>query len=210
MKFDELVEVAAGMPCFTTGFLAGGQNANQVRLQLSRWVKDGRVVRLRKGVYVLAAPYRKVRVELFCVANSLKRPSYVSTQSALAWYGLIPEYVPAVTSVTTGRPETIQTAFGRHEYRHIKRSFFRGYEQVDLPDGQRAFVATAEKALLDLVYLTPGGDSPEYIRQLRLQNLDRVNALLLRDWAARLKSRKLMRAGEAIIDVMNEGEGVEL
>jgi len=209
MKFDELLEVAGGLPYFTTGFLAGGQDPRKVRLQLNRWVKDGRVIWLRKGVYVLAAPYRKIVIEPFCVANGLKRPSYVSNQSALAWYGLIPEYVPAVTSVTTGRPQTVQTPVGRYLYRHVKKSFFRGYARLDLPGGQ-AFVATAEKALLDLVYLTPGADTPEYIRQLRLQNLDRLNGGLLCGWAEELKSDKLMRACMGIIEVIREGEGMEL
>jgi len=210
MKFDELVELTGELVCFTTGFLTGGQDPRQIRLQLSRWVKDGRVIRLRKGVYVLAAPYRKVRVEPFCIANSLKRPSYVSAQSALAWYGLIPEYVAAVTSVTTGRPETIETPLGRYEYRHVKQSLFHGCRQVDLMEGQRTVVATPEKALLDLIYLTPGGDSPDYIRQLRLQNLDRLDTADLRNEAHHLKNCKLMRASEAIIDVVSEGEGVEL
>jgi hypothetical protein len=46
---------------------------------------------------------------------------------------------------------------------------------TDLGGGQKAFVATPEKALLDLVHLQPGGDAPDYLRELRLQNLDRLD-----------------------------------
>ena len=54
--------------------------------------------------------------------------------------------------------------------------------------GQRAFVARPEKALLDLVYLQPGGDAPAYLRELRLQNLDRIDLDALRNLAERARS----------------------
>ncbi|TVR93723.1 MAG: hypothetical protein EA428_01545 [Spirochaetaceae bacterium] len=44
---------------------------------------------------------------------------------------MIPEHVPETTCVTTGRPSVIETPFGRIRYRHIKRSGFFGYQQVE-------------------------------------------------------------------------------
>jgi hypothetical protein len=57
----------------------------------------------------------------------MRKASYVSLQSALAYHGAIPEHVPMTTSVTTRRPERLQTPIGPFLYRHVKRSFFFGY-----------------------------------------------------------------------------------
>jgi hypothetical protein len=101
--------------------------------------------------------------------------SYVSLQSALAHYGLIPEYVPVVTSVTTGRPNRWDTALGSYAFRHIKIELFRGYRLAEVSPGQEAFLASPEKALLDLIHLQPGADSLLYLQELRLQNLEHLN-----------------------------------
>ena len=210
MNFDDLLKQTADLPCFSTRFLAAGQSLPQVRLQLARWVKDGRLIKIHKGLYTLAQHYRKVKAESFYIANVLKPHSYVSLQSALAWYGLIPEFVPVVTSVSTARPQSIETPLGRFEYRHISKDYFWGYQQLELADKQAAFVARPEKALLDLVYLTPGGDKREFLKELRLQNLETINGEVLKEFVERTKRPKLKRAFENIELIIKEGEGVEL
>jgi predicted transcriptional regulator of viral defense system len=210
MKFEDLLKKVGDVPCFSTRFLAAGENLPQVRLQLARWVKDGRLIKLHKGFYTFAEPYRKIKPELFSIANSLKSPSYVSLQSALSWHGLIPEFVPATTSIATVRPQAIETSFGRFEYRHVNKNFFWGYQKVELSERQQAFVAIAEKALLDLVYLTSGGDQKKFLRELRLQNLDKLSKDTLRQYAEKSDSPKLRRAVINIETIINEGEGVEL
>lgn len=210
MKFEDLLNKVAGLPCFTTRFLAAGGNLAQIRLQLSRWVKGGRLIKLHKGLYTLAEPYRKIKPEPFCIANSLKFASYVSLQSALAWYGLIPEFVPVVTSVATGRGQFIETPMGRFDFRHINKSFFWGYQQIELTAGQKAFIARPEKALLDLVYLTPGGDNQEFIEELRIQNLEQIDKAVLREFTEKTQSPRLKRALQNIERIIDRGEGVEL
>jgi len=210
MKFEDLLKKVGDVPCFSTRFLAAGESLPQIRLQLARWVKDGRLIKIHKGFYTLAEPYRKIKPELFSIASSLKSPSYISLQSALSWYGLIPEYVPATTIITTGRPQTIETPFGRFEYRHISKNFFWGYQKVELSESQQAFVAVAEKALLDLVYLTSGGDQKEFLEELRLHNLDKFSKDTLRQYAAKSDSPKLRRAVINIEAIIDEDEGIEL
>jgi predicted transcriptional regulator of viral defense system len=139
------------------------------------------------------------------VANYLVRGSYVSTQSALAHYGLIPEYVPVVTSVATARPGRWDTPLGSYEFRHIKTELLYGYRLVEVGGGQRAFLATPEKALLDLIYLQPGSDSPHYLRELRLQNLDRLDVAELQRQADLAASPKLRRAA-ALIPALAQAE----
>jgi predicted transcriptional regulator of viral defense system len=210
MKFVYLLNKVSDMPYFTTSFLAAGMNLAQIRLQLSRWVKDGRLIKLRKGLYSLAEPYRKIKPEPFCIANGLKPASYVSLQSALSWYGMIPEFVPVVTSVTTGRPRLIETPMGRFDFRHINKSFFWGYKQVELRAGQTAFVARPEKALLDLVHLTPGSDNEEFIEELRIQNIEQIDKAALREFAEKAQNPKFKRALQNIERTINRGEGIEL
>jgi predicted transcriptional regulator of viral defense system len=169
-----------------------------VHRQLARWTKTGRLYQLRRGLYALAPPYQKTPPHPFAVANQIVRGSYVSCQSALAHHGLIPEAVPAVTSVATRRPGRWDTPVGRYEFRHIRSGLLWGYRRVGLGSGQHAFVATPEKALLDLVHLQPGGDSPPLLRELRLQNLDRLDLDELVNLARRASSPKLLRAAAEI------------
>lgn len=198
-----MLELVADEPVFETALLlAGNVNPNIVRLQLSRWTKGGRVYQLRRGLYAIAPPYQKNKPHPFLIANRIQRASYVSGQSALAYYGLIPDTVNVTLSVTAGRPEHRETPLGVFEFRHIKPELLRGYRMVILsglkqPD-QQALVASPEKALLDLVYLHPGGDSPEYLRELRLQNLERLDLNELRCQVEIFNSPKLYRAFEVI------------
>ncbi len=210
MKFDELLKKAGELSCFSTRFLAAGENLSQIRLQLARWVNDGRLIKIHKGLYTFAEPYRKIKPELFSIANSLKTPSYISLQSALSRLGLIPEFVPVTTSITTSRPQVIVTPLGRFEYRHVKKNLFWGYHKLELSEKQEAFVANPEKALLDLVYLTPGGEREEFLRELRLQNFSILNRDILRQYSGKFDSSKIKRALNNIETIIDEGEGIEL
>lgn len=199
MDFEELLQAVGEEPVFETGLLLAGEvDPDNVRRQLSRWVRAGRLHQLRRGLYALAPPYQKVTPHPFLVANRLMRGSYVSLQSALAHYGLIPEHVPVTTSVTTGRPVRWQTPLGLYEFRHIQSGFLTGYRRLDLGGGQEAFVATPEKALLDLVHLEPGADASEYLEELRLQHLETLSLDELRRLAEVSGRPKLVRAVERI------------
>lgn len=204
MEFERLLKIVGDEPIFETGLLlAGDVDPTHVRRQLSRWVKSGRIYQLRRGLYALAPPFQKVKPHPFVVANQLVRGSYISLQSALAHYGLIPEYVPVITSVTTSRPGRWNTSLGNYEFRHVKPDLLFGYQSTDVGDKQQAFVASPEKALLDLIYLEPGADSPDYLRELRLQNLDKLNVAALFQYADQAGSPKLKRAVGMISDLID-------
>jgi predicted transcriptional regulator of viral defense system len=212
MEFAHLIQIVGDEPVFETGLLlAGDVDPNDVRRQLSRWVKAGRLYQLRRGLYALAPPFQKVKPHPFVVANRMMRGSYVSLQSALAYYGLIPEVVPVVTSVTTGRPRRWETPLGTYEFRHIKTELFFGYHLIEVSPGQRAFVAAPEKALLDLAYLHPGGGSPAYLQELRLQNLEHLDLDELQRMAERTGKPKLQRVAEYAAELARtEAEEYEL
>jgi predicted transcriptional regulator of viral defense system len=199
MNYGKLLDITRNSQVFPSSLLlAGRSTAGSVRRQLDRWVKSGRLLQLRRGVYSVAPPYQAEAPHPFLVANHLRKPSYVSLQSALSHYGMIPEFVPVTTSVTTGRPEELQTPLGGFLFRHLKKTAFFGYTQTEISRGQSVFLASPEKALLDLLYLTPGSDSPEYLEELRFEPVDHFDWEALRTHAERLKSQKLRRAAELL------------
>lgn len=196
MKFETLLSLVGDQPLFETGLLlAGDVDPDHVRRQLSRWLRSGRIHQLRRGLYTLASPYQTSIPHPFLIANALMPGSYVSEQSALAYYGLIPEYTPRTLSVSTLRPSQWEGGF---HFQHLAPHLFFGYELIELPQGQDAFVATPEKALLDLAHLTPNSDSPNYLNQLRLQNLDRLDLTKLNEYAERAGKPKWRRVATEI------------
>lgn len=85
MKFIELLEIVKNTPVFTTGLLlAGDVNTAAIRSQISRWVREGKVIMLRRGCYTIAPPYSGGVPSIFVLANAMKPASYISCQSALA------------------------------------------------------------------------------------------------------------------------------
>jgi predicted transcriptional regulator of viral defense system len=153
---------------------------------------------LRRGLYALAPPYQKTKPHPFTIANRLVRGSYVSLQSALAHYGLIPEYVPVTTSVTTGRPSRRETPLGDYLYRHVQPALLYGYTRVEVSPAQFTFLASPEKALLDLIHLEPRADAWPYLQELRLQNTEQLDLDALARLAARSGKPKLRRAAERL------------
>lgn len=176
----------------------------QAQRQLSDWTREGNLLQLRRGLYAFPPPYDSEAPMRFVIANRLVQPSYISLQMGLSYYGMIPEHVAVMTNVTTNRPQKLENHFGRFFYRHIKSSFFFGFEFKKVTKTQHAFVATPEKALLDLIYLTPFGESEDYIRELRLQNLEQINIERLKQFVYQANKPKLARALPHLLDVIKE------
>jgi predicted transcriptional regulator of viral defense system len=175
-----------------------------VERQLSRWTASGRLTKVRRGLYSVPAPHRVVRPEVFEVSNRLVRPSYVSLESALHFHELIPDVPFAVTAITTGRSGAHETPLGRYVYRHLGAARFWGFDRVEIAPGRHAHVARPEKALLDLVYLRRGGDEPGHIRELRLQNTERLDLGVLDDIVRRFGGAKMRRAFDSVRAIVAE------
>ncbi|HEX7506058.1 MAG TPA: hypothetical protein VF550_04755, partial [Polyangia bacterium] len=158
----------------------------------------------------LAPTWRKVEPHPFLVANRLQRGSFVSLQSALAFHGVIPEHVPVVTSVGPGRPETVHNPLGAFQFNHLTGTLFFGYSRMEVAARQFAFVASPEKALLDLIHLTPGADSEDYLRELRLQNSEAMDLSTLDELAQRSGKAKLLRAARLLKRILATEEGASL
>ena len=115
---------------------------------LHRYTKKGRIFRLKRGLYMLAESY----VPDLYLANKLYEPSYISLEMALSYYGVIPETVYEITSVTTKTTRRFEVKDKIFSYRSLKREAFVGY----LSHQQREYtflMAEPEKAFVDLCYL---------------------------------------------------------
>lgn len=124
------------------------------KLLVHRAIEKEEVVRLKPGFYCLAPTYRKSNPHPFIIAAALHSPSHVSMESALAHYGLIPEAVFQVCSVTTQRSRTFKTPMGTFVFSRIpSKNPMAGVESVKVDANAWAFVASPLRAIADLVYL---------------------------------------------------------
>ncbi len=209
MRYSQLLDIIGEEPVFETPLLTAGQvSPYQAQRRLTDWSTSGKVTLLRRGLYVLPKASRTVDPHPFVIANKLVVGSYVSLEMALSYYSLIPEHVAVITNVTTGRPGEWTNEFGRFLYRHIHPRYFFGVEYRLLTNKQYAYIAYPEKALLDLIYLRKNGDSPDFIRSLRLQNLDQLDLARLMQFAHRFNKPKMQRAA-TIITHLAETEAAE-
>jgi predicted transcriptional regulator of viral defense system len=130
-------------------------------------LEKGAFVHLRKGLYTLK---RNLPPE-FVLANRLYAPSYISLDSALAYYHLIPETIYAVTSVTTKPTRKFVAHNLSYEYRKIKREAYTGYQPKEI-NGQLVYLATPEKAVADFLYFVSLGKR-SFNERLKLGKIDK-------------------------------------
>ena len=204
MEFNAFLQQVQSLPIIDTRVLSAGRvDSSSIKVQISRWVKSGELIQLKRELYLLAEPYRKIAPSEFYIASVLKSPSYISLEKALEYHGLIPEAVSVFTSVTTKRPESFKTPVGHYDYSHVKPSLFWGYFSLNM-NGQIIFMATAEKALLDFFYLKHVKVSCDYLTEMRLQNVENINLSQLLQYARRFKKKNLIQAAELVEEYVKE------
>ena len=177
-------------------------NPQIMRNQLSRWQRKGLVVALRRGMYLLNFKDREIHPDAGFLANQLYGPSYVSLESALNYYGLIPERVAMVSSVTTKKTMRFENAEGDFIYQHIKPQAFQGFTAVRTENGLSLFMAEAEKAVIDFLYLNLKqfkNDAWDVLKEShRFQNYEKLNFQKMKVLAALFSNPKLMGAVDSL------------
>jgi predicted transcriptional regulator of viral defense system len=176
MKLIDFVKKYSNDPIIDSStFALLGENPQNLRCEVQYWLKHGRIIALKRGIYVLGEDLRKKPLSMGFIANYLLTPSYLSLEYALSYYDLIPEKVTVYTSVTTKKTTKYKTPVGIFEYRSVKESLFSGFtKKVD--NGQDYFIAYPEKALLDFFYFHKDlkGLQGEF-ESFRFQNLEILN-----------------------------------
>lgn len=124
-----------------------GVSKSAVSFFLSSNLKSGLFLKLRNNYYLL----KDSSPSLYFIANKLYQPSYISLEKALSHYGIIPEVVYTITSITTKPTREFETPRGVFSYQRIKKAAFTGYSACRL-GGTIVFMAEPEKALADYLY----------------------------------------------------------
>jgi len=196
MKYNEFREQVKNYPFFRSNiFNHLTSKPNLLRRQMVDWVKRGLVVVLKRGVYTLNAADRARGLSPYFLANNLYSPSYVSLESAMSYYGFIPEKVSLITSVTTKKTQEFRNKIGDFKYHHVKSSLFDYFVTVQDEFGNNFYLATPEKALVDFMYIRmlklPKIDDDIFVVSYRLQNLEKLDVKTLKMIAALYASEKI-------------------
>lgn len=200
MKFKDFEEKYGANFVIQSSFLVlEGENMPYFRRLLSEWKKKNWILELKRGIYVINKDFYKKRLSLSYIANLLYFPSYVSLETALSFYNLIPEGVFTVTSVSTKKTNYFKNEFGAFNYASLKNSLFFGYEIFE-EKGQKYWFATKEKALLDFLYFNLGkvqvdSDLPAVYR---FQNLETLNQDKLTSYLKIFDNKKLTQVVEKL------------
>ncbi len=122
-----------------------------IKNNFSRWLSKGYFVKLKRDLYEFVDKGAKRRIPDLYIANRLYGPSYVSLETALSIYSIIPDIAAGVTSVTTRPTRTFKNKYGIFFYRTCQKRAFTGYRLM-LYEGFKAYIADKEKALVDFLY----------------------------------------------------------
>jgi predicted transcriptional regulator of viral defense system len=197
MNFSRFRKKYCGYPLIKAQAVlaSSGKAAQPMRNQLARWKRNGLLIQLRRGIYILNENDRKVAPSRFFFANQITWPSYVSLESALSHYGCIPEAVKDITSVTSKKTAVFKNKAGEFVYRHLKPEAFRGYRSFKDEAGLDVFIAEPEKALVDFLYLNlnrfKGSAGDIFKESYRFQNTGILNQRKIIFFSRIFKNKRL-------------------
>jgi predicted transcriptional regulator of viral defense system len=188
MKLEEALLEYGNVPMTTEVILEHLDSYRRPYDKLGELTRKGTLVQLKRGLYI-AGPSRFTQgAHDFLIANHLVSPSYISLESALAFWGLIPERVYGVSSVTPLRSTAMTVREVKFDYTHVPlKGFALGYESQNIGPNQTVLIASAEKALCDYVACRAG---------LNIRSMRNAEALLIEDLRIDDSALRSLRAGE--------------
>lgn len=196
MRYEQFREKVKDFPLISGQHLkliAG--NSQVFKNQLMRWKKAGKLICLKRNLYILNKNDRKINPSHLFIAYELYKPSYVSMEYALSYYGIIPEKVVDVSCITSKKTAIFENAFGKFIYQHVKLNCFTGYIELKDEAGLPYYMANSEKAVVDFIYLNQHCFKGNFKRTLtesfRFQNVDILNKKKLTNYAKLFASNKL-------------------
>lgn len=160
---------------FISHALSGYKNP---RVKINDLLRKGEIIRVKKGLYVFGPKLARESYSKETLANLIYGPSYISLEYALSFYGLIPERVETVTSITPKRKKLFHTPVGNFSYGYLHPSLYPlGVTLHVLDERHSILIATKEKALSDMLYfsdrMTNGAQIDKFLfENLRLEEKD--------------------------------------
>jgi predicted transcriptional regulator of viral defense system len=211
MKFEKFRQAVRKRPVFTPDELHMiGKAAKHEFVQLCKWARTGKIIRVRKGLYTMPEPERAVPLNFMWLANRIYEPSYISLEYALSYYDLIPEAAGSVTSISTRKSKVFKTPLGVFRYSALKSQNFFGFISVTSPEGQPFWIATPEKAVIDFLYLrvtrreTVTKDL--FLTGYRFQNLERLNRKVFTETINRFSVKTVKKAARVFLGLLKKGK----
>ena len=142
------------------------------RVKINDLLKKEKIIRVKKGLYVFGPELAREPYSKETLANLIYGPSYISLEYALSFYGLIPERVETVTSVTNKRNKFFKTPIGVFSYRYINPSIYAyGITLYEMDKYHSILMATKEKALSDMLYFTDKMTEQVQLENYLIENL---------------------------------------
>ena len=193
MNYFEFRKRIEELPYFETKelkLILGGDFSATTLVNLKNWLKKGHLIMLRRGLYAVSE--MKSRLDSIVFATKIYSPSYVSMETALSFYGIIPEAVFTVTSITTRKTNKFSTPVGNFSYQKIKKEAFGGFE-TRKQDGVSYNMALPEKAMADFLYLNRNilDGSSERFRSYRFNEEFEFDVKKLMQFSKAFKNKKL-------------------
>jgi len=152
MRYEKLKSTIS-LPYFTISQIYKyfpDENITTLTKQLSRLVENKQLIRIKRGLYV----FSDRDIDDLELAYLIYQPSYISLETALNIYGLIPDIPAQTTSITTITPNTFQTIRGSFSYSSVERKLFFGFGVIENKKNNCIYqIAEPEKALLDWIYI---------------------------------------------------------
>ena len=142
------------------------------RVKINDLLKKEKIIRVKKGLYVFGSELAREPYSKETLANLIYGPSYISLEYALSFYGLIPERVETVTSVTNKRNKLFSTPLGVFSYKYISPSIYSyGITLYEIDKNHSILIATKEKALSDKLYFADKMTDQAQIKEYLFENL---------------------------------------
>ena len=162
-------------------------NKDSLKVSISRAINDRSIIPLTRGLYtnrIAQIPWENLAINIYY-------PSYVSFESALNYYNILSQQSSALTLASSKRRKELNIQGQIISYRHLKAELFWGYIKKD-----DYLIAEAEKAFLDLAYLSLNGYAHFNSSEM---NLDLLNRKKLKKYLKRFNNKKLDRLINQII-----------
>ncbi len=141
--------------------------------KISELIKSGELLSVRRGLYITGPELDLPSPEPFLIANHLRGPSYVTLESALSYWNMIPERVYEISSATIKTSKVYNTPAGRFSYQQLQTPYYSyGIKNIAFSSKQNILIASPEKALCDKVVLT---------RKINLRSKKQTRVFLLED-----------------------------
>jgi len=173
MEFNEAIQDYAEGPITRQVILHLLKDYKRPYDKINELVKQKVLTPVKRGIYVPGPRLKIAGPEPFLLANHILGPSYISRESALSFWSLIPERVYEISSMTTADSKIYRTRVGRFSYRHLPIPYYPlGVRHLELTKRQTILIATPEKALCDKIISTPG---------ILLRSITQTRDLLLED-----------------------------